>query len=175
MEKQTKKDYKLLIILILLVLLAVPVGYAALSQTLTINGTAGISSEWNVKFKSITLASSSGATEAEATPSLADDKVVATFDVTLEKPGAYAEYTVIVENAGTINAKLYSITDLTTINAEAPTDIVYSITGPAVNDELNANAEHTYTVRVEWDADSTAIPTEKEKTATIELVYDQAD
>ena len=53
-EKQTKKDYKLLIILILIVLLGVPVGYAALSQKLKINGTANISSEWNVKFKSIT-------------------------------------------------------------------------------------------------------------------------
>lgn len=175
MEKQTKKDYKLFIILILLVLLAVAVGYAALSQTLTINGIARISSEWNVKFKSITLASSSGAVEAEATPSLDTSKVAATFDVTLEKPGSYAEYTVVVENAGTINAKLSSITDLTTINADAPTDIVYSITGPSVNDVLNSKDEHTYTVRVEWNANSTEIPTETEKAVTIELVYDQAD
>lgn len=174
MEKQTKKDKKFLIILVLLVLLGVAVGYAALSQTLTINGTAKIASDWKVVFKSITLADSSGATQAESTPSKDSDTSV-TFNVTLEKPGSYAEYTIVVENQGTIDAKLSAITDLATINATESKDIIYTITGPEVGSELAASASATYTVRVEWKADSEEIPTVKTKTATITLDYVQAD
>lgn len=174
MEKQTKKDYKLLIILILIVLLGVAVGYAALSQKLTINGTANISSEWNVKFKSITAKTIQGATEAEATPSKDSDTSV-TFEVTLEKPGSYAEYEVVVENAGTLKAKLKSITDLATVNVAEPTDIKYTVTGPEVDSILESGKTATYTVKVEWLSTSEEIPTVKSKTATIELNYEQAE
>lgn len=174
MEKQTRKNKKLLIILVLLVLLGVAVGYAALSQTLTINGTARIVTDWNVVFTSIELANASGATQAESTPSKDNDTSV-TFNVTLEKPGSYAEYTIVVENKGTIDAKLSAITNLDTINNTEPKDIVYSITGPEVGSELAASATATYTVRVEWSSDSEEIPTVKTKTATITLDYVQAD
>lgn len=174
MEKQTRKNKKFLIILVLLVLLGVAVGYAALSQTLTINGTAKIDTEWNVVFTSITVADASGATQAESTPSKDSDTSV-TFNVTLEKPGSYAEYTIVVENKGKIDAKLSAITDLATINSTEPTDIVYTITGPEVGSELAASGTATYTVRVEWASDSDEIPTVKTKTATITLDYVQAD
>ena len=180
MEKQTKKDKKVLVIIVLLILLGIAVGYAALSQTLTIEGTARISSEWNVLFKSITLSDSSGATQAEASPSKTDTKV--TFDVTLEKPGSYAEYVIEVENAGSIKAKLEKISGetsldeaMTVINAQAPTDIVYTVTGADVGSTLESKATTTYTVRVEWLAASEEIPEVKSKTATITLDYVQAD
>lgn len=181
MEKQTKKDKKVLVIIVLLILLGVAVGYAALSQTLTINGTARISSEWNVLFKSITLGDSSGATQAEASPSKTSDTEV-TFDVTLEKPGSYAEYTIVVENAGSIKAKLEKISTKTTleeaveaINAQEPADIVYTVTGDDVGSELGSKATTTYKVRVEWLSTSEEIPATKSKTATITLDYVQAD
>lgn len=174
MNKSTKKNYKLLIIVLLLILLGLAIGYAALSQTLTINGTANIDTEWNVKFDSITVGSTSGATQAESTPSKDSDTSV-TFNVTLDKPGAYAEYTVVVLNDGSIKAKLDSITDLTEINATAPTDIKYTITGAEVGDELEPDKTHTYTVRVEWLASSEEIPATKTKTATIKLNYSQAE
>ena len=181
MEKQTKKDKKVLVIIVLLILLGVAVGYAALSQTLTINGTARISSEWNVLFESIELTSSSGATQAEASPSKTSDTEV-TFDVTLEKPGSYAEYNIVVKNAGSIKAKLDKISTKTTlkeavdtINAQEPADIVYTVTGEDVGSTLDAKASTTYKVRVEWLSTSEEIPTTKSKTATITLDYVQAD
>lgn len=173
-EKQTKKDYKILIILILIVLLGVPVGYAALSQKLKINGTANISSEWNVKFKSITAKTIQGAIEAEATLSKDNDTSV-TFEVTLEKPGSYAEYEVVVENAGTLNAKLKSMTDLATINATESTDIKYTLTGPEIDSILEHGKTATYIVKVEWVSTSEEVPAVKSKTATIELNYEQAE
>ena len=180
MEKQTKKDKKVLVIIVLLILLGVAVGYAALSQTLTINGTARISSEWNVLFKSIELTSSSGATEAELTPTEGETSV--TFDVTLEKPGSYAEYDIVVKNAGSIKAKLDKISTKTTlkdavdtINAQEPADIVYTVTGEDVGSILGANASTTYKVRVEWLSTSDEIPATKTKKATITLDYVQAD
>lgn len=175
MKKQTKKNSKLLLIIALLVILGVAVGYAALSQTLTIEGTANITSDWKVLFTSITLKEKSdGVTEAEGTPKL-EGTTKAIFNVTLDKPGAYAEYKVVVENQGTIDAKLKSITDLTDINAQAPTDIKFTITGDAVGTELAASGSTTYVVRVEWLATSEEIPEEKSKTATIELEYVQAE
>lgn len=174
MKKLTKNNRKLLAIIILLVLLGIAIGYAALSQTLTIEGTANISSEWNVQFTSITLSDSSGATDAEGSPSLSGT-TKAIFNVTLDKPGSYAEYKVVVENKGSINAKLESITDLTAINNTEPTDIKFTITGPAADSALNSKATAEYTVRVEWLSTSTEIPETKTKTAEIELNYVQAD
>lgn len=180
MEKQTKKDKKVLVIIVLLILLGVAVGYAALSQTLTINGTARISSDWSVLFESITLTNSSGATEADATPTKEDTSV--TFDVTLEKPGSFAEYDIVVKNAGTIKAKLDKISTKTSleeavaaINAQEPADIVYTVTGDDVGSTLDSKASTTYTVRVEWLSSSEEIPETKSKTATITLDYVQAD
>lgn len=173
MNKSTKKNYKMLLLIILLILLGIAIGYATLSQRLTINGTATVDAEWKVVFKSIEVASSSGATQATSTPSKDSDTSV-TFNVTLAEPGSYAEYTVIVENQGSIKAKLDSITDLTEINAKAPADVKYTITGPDIDSELDVSATHTYTVRVEWLSTSTEIPTETSKTATIELEYSQA-
>lgn len=168
----TRKSNKNIILLILLlVIVGMAVGYAALSQALVINGTANITTEWKVLFTNIEEGTLTGA-ESKTAPSYT--ATTATFDVNLLYPGASAQYIVTVANQGSINAKLASVDGIDTANAAAPTDITYTIDAKA-NDTLDAKATKTYTVTVTWDAASTTIPETKTKTATITLNYEQAE
>lgn len=81
----SRKAKNILIIILFLAVIGMAIGYAALSQLLTINGTANISAAV-----------------------VAGDKLSAIFDVNLQHPGATATYIVTVENAGTIDATLES-------------------------------------------------------------------
>lgn len=179
-KKRRKKNKKILAIIILLLLLGITVGYAALSQALIINGTARITSDWNISFKSITLTNSSGAMKNE--PVLNKEDTSITFDISLEKPGSYVEYEIVVENKGSIAAKLEKISNKAEIdefeneiNVKQPTDIVYSIEGPEVGSIIKQFELATYVIRVEWISSSTQIPEIKSKTAKITLDYVQAD
>lgn len=168
------KKRNIAIIIVAILLLAVAIGYAALSQALTINGTANINSNWDVKITGITKGTFTSASETGGVAATFTG-TTATFEVDLDKPGASATYAITVENAGTINAKLDEVTDLTSVNSAAPTEVTYSIDATK-GDALAANGgTKTYNVKVEWDKDSTSIPTTKTKTATITLKYVQAD
>lgn len=147
------------------------VAYAAFTQLLTINGTGSATGNWSVEITGITRTSATGATDHASTPSYT--ATAATFNVDLAHPGATATYDVTIQNKGTIPAKLSTLTDLTTINATAPTDIVFSLSGVAVNDTLAAGATTTATVTVTWvSGGSTNIQTQT-KTATIDFNYVQ--
>lgn len=169
------KKRNIILIVVALLLLGIAIGYAALSQTLTINGTANIKSEWDVKITNITEGT---LTNATTVGSVTHDDTSATFEVDLEKPGAIATYEVEVSNNGTIDAKLESVTDLTSKNAEEPKDIKFEIDA-TTGDELAKRASEgnptkkIYTVTVKWDENSASIPNVKTKTATIELKYVQ--
>lgn len=160
---------KLIIAAVVLVGLA-SVAYAAFSQLLTINGTGTANGNWNIAITGITQTASTGATE-NAAPLFTGTS--ATFDVDLAYPGASATYEVVIKNNGTIPARLSTLTDLTTLNAAAPADIHYTLTGVAVNDTLAASATVTATVKVEWlTGGSTNIDTQS-KVATIDFNYIQ--
>lgn len=168
----TRKTNKNIILLILLlVIVGMAVGYAALSQALVINGTANITTEWKILFTNIEAGTLTGA-ENKTSPSFT--ATTATFDVNLLYPGATAEYIVTVANQGNINAVLTSVDGISEANAAAPTEITYTIDAQA-NDALVAGEEKTYKVTVSWDASSETIPETKSKTATITLNYEQAE
>lgn len=147
------------------------VGYAALAQLLTINGTANITGNWDIKISNIAEESLTGAVSNKAAV-VAGDKLSASFDVNLQYPGASATYIVTVQNAGTINATLESITGVDTANVAQPVEITYTIDAKE-KDTLNAGTTKDYRVTVTW-ADSNAIPEVKTKSATITLNYVQA-
>lgn len=160
----------------LLITAAVVVGlatiaYAAFAQILTINGTGTATGNWDVKIISITPTAQTGATDHASTPTYTATS--ATFNVDLAYPGATSSYNVVIKNNGTIPAKLSTITDLASINAAAPVDIKYAITGVAVNDLLAAGAQTTATVTVSWQAGSSTNIDTQSKAATIEFNYIQ--
>ena len=162
---------KNIIIGVLLAAVAImAVGYAALAQTLKINGTASITSTWNVAITGITEGTPTGsATNAE---DVSYDGTSATFNVNLVKPGDKMVYEITVKNSGTLNAKL---TGLTVNPAEpASTGIYYKVTGVEQNvTTLDADTENTITVEVGWNASDTTMPVETTQALTVNLTYTQ--
>lgn len=168
---KTKKN--ILIGALLVVVVAMSVGYAAMAQQLTINGSANFEDvQWKIAFKEITLDTDNteGATEENA-PTIVG--TTASFDVKLAYPGAKATYKIKVKNEGTINAYLQDISGVEEANSTVPTDIKYTVKGISVNDTLNTTEEKEFTVVVEW-LDSDSISADTSKTATIYLNYVQA-
>lgn len=163
----------------LLIIAAVVVGlssiaYAAFSQQLTINGTGTANGgNWDVAITDITLSDSDGATEN----SQADfTGTTATFDVDLAYPEAFAEYEITVTNAGDVAAILDSFTDLTSKNAEVPTNIIYTVSGvtagvTTLGTDTGVDDTNVITVRVEWTDGPAQDPSSK--SATIEFNYVQ--
>lgn len=166
-----KKTKNIVLIILLIAILGMAIGYAALAQLLTINGTANITASWNVRIANISEEILTGA-ESKTAAVVAGDKLSATFDVNLLYPGASATYLVTVENAGTINAMLESVTGVDSANDAQPAEITYTIDAVA-NDTLNSGSTKDYRVTVKWE-DSDQIPETKTKSATITLNYVQA-
>lgn len=161
--------HKLLPLLIVVVSFA-SVAYASFATNLTINGTGTATGNWAVAIISITPTGQVGATDQVA-PSFTTTS--ATFNVGLGYPGATSSYQVAIKNNGNITAKLSTITDLTALNASAPTYITYTITGVAVNDTLAPGATATATVTVSWAASASTNPSGANKAATINFNYVQ--
>lgn len=149
------------------------IAYAAFSQTLTINGSGTAKQvDWDVKITNITQTSATGATDPTA-PTYTDTS--ATFATELAYPGATATYDVTVANAGSIDAKLDTITDLATLNAAAPSYVTYAVSGvTAGSTTLASGGTNTIQVTVTWDGASNPTMTADEtKTATINFDYSQ--
>ena len=147
------------------------IAYAAFSQMLVINGTANTSADWDVRITGISLDAVNSAGATGSTTSFTTTS--ATFDVDLDYPGAQAVYTVTVENQGTIPAVLDSITDLTTINSAAPTDITFAVSGVTEGTTTIApSGTNTITVTATWNPASTITATQT-KTANINFNYIQ--
>lgn len=184
MEKR-KDARNVLMVALVVAILIMSVGYAALSQRLTVNGTATIGdAQWKVRITDIAFdeANSNVTTDAStqsldpAESATGEGSTGAKFNVTLGAPGDKAVYTVTVKNLGTIDAELDAVTDLTEINDADPADIKFTVIPADDNaDILAADGTHTYTVIVEWiSTQNQEVPTVTEKTATIHFDYVQA-
>ncbi len=179
MRDRNKKTFT--IVALVVAILLIGIGYAALQQSLVINGTAGIGdANWNIKITGIEAKNLNGAAMATVdsgtNPSFTDTS--ATFNVELQYPGASAEFEVTISNLGTIPAKLNSITGVDTANTATPTEIQYEVTGvTAGTTELAAETgTNVAKVKVTWVSngeESDTVPTDTSKTATITLNYVQ--
>lgn len=180
MKKINNKGFGHLLVLAVLAVGISTIAYAAYSQILTVSGTGTANGSFNVAITAITPVSKTGATDATA-PTFTGTS--ATFSANLQYPGASAVYDVTVTNSGSIPAKLTSITDLTTKNAEAPAYITFAHSGVTAGTTTLAAATatagdntdvNTVRVTVTWDgASSPDTTTGNTKTATITLNYSQ--
>ena len=150
------------------ILLVMAAGYAAFRSQLTINGTSNISSEWKVLITDIQSEVLAGeATDAE-TPSHTD--TTATFKTNLVSPGDSRQYTVTVENRGSIDAVLKTLSK-TDSNNNA---IIFEITGIEQGDTLKAHESTTFNVTVTYNSNITSQPNTLTSDLTITLDYVQA-
>ena len=166
----TNKGRNVVIGALLAAVAIMAVGYAALAQTLTINGTASITSTWNVAITGISSGEATGTATNGSEPSFTGTS--ATFNVNLVKPGDKMVYEITVKNSGTLNAKLTGLT--VTPEDPAESGIYYKVTGVTPNvTTLDATQTNTVTVEVGWAAGDATVPEEKTKSLTVNLTYTQ--
>ena len=146
MDTRKKKD--ILIIVMVVALVFMSTAYALLSHQLNINGTATISDSWNVKITSIEAIASSGTAEAG---SVNNTGTVATISPVFYTVGDSVTYKVIVENKGSLDAVLSSITTAVTSNdgTDAP-NVTYEYEGIKAEDVLESGDSVTFTVTVTY-------------------------
>lgn len=183
-----KKGKKRLSLLILL--LVVSIGFALLSVTLKINGTASIkSSTWDIHWENVVPNTQS--TVTAETPTIGDNRTNVSYEVELEMPGDFYEFTVDAKNDGSVNGiiseiqhtvKLITIENEQEVETTAtlPSYILYSVyydgttTPPNEGDILEAGDSQRYRVRIEYDRESTTLPeTNLRYRITDEFTYTQ--
>ena len=161
---------------LLAIVFVMAVGYAAFATQLNIEGTANITSKWDVHIKSITAGSPIGTATSKTAYVDETDRLSATFETDLVAPGDSLTYTIEVENSGTLPAKLSSIKfdqshkNTATEEGKDNRTIIYSYSGIVANDVLPAGQITTFTVTVTYNPTITTQPsTDAEKTSTLDM------
>lgn len=187
MEKQRRIN-TLVICGLLIVVGAMTVGFAALSQRLDIEGTATVknaASSWNILFSNVE-STKTGTGEFTTAPSINTDassnKI--TFACDLAAPGDSCTVTATVKNGGTTSAKYkgYTLTvDDETVTGASKTlasgaiVTVTPATGWAADTKVLAqNDEGTFTVKMELPSTVTSLPENAEQTKiTLSINFEQ--
>lgn len=174
MRKKSNKN-SVIISCLVVAIIAMSVGYAALAEQLTINGTAGTgNASWAIAFQSIEKnadMTTAGVTEVAA-PTASGTS--ATFNVTFDYPGAKIVYDVVVKNGGTIDAIYEGMSGVDEANSAAPTQIQYKVEKTDADADLLSNGTDTYRITIEWPESSQSVDTTTtSKQATIHLDYAQ--
>lgn len=156
-KKRNVLDKKNIVIATLAVAVgAMAIGYAAFATTLNINGTATILGEWDVKITGIEF---SGTGQAKDGAGTTYNATSATFDCELYAPGDACEYTITVENQGTVKAALDSIA-LSPSSDNAEYIDMEVIAQPSASDILAVNGTHTVKIKSTYkDFGSNPAPT----------------
>jgi hypothetical protein len=146
---------------------ALSIGYAALSQTLNVNGTTTIKgNNWDVHFENLTKPTAVNknlvGSASETSSSL--NTTTLTFAANLVLPGDSITYTWDVKNAGTIDAKLSSAPVLTGLSEAQAKNVTYTFTyadGTAIaaNDTLTAGQTKSLKLVVTYNASATSVET----------------
>ncbi len=166
--RKSKKHTAIIVLIVLL--LALAIGYAAFSSTLTINGTVTASGDWDVKFQSATLKNAEGGNDTShgaATIEGTNDETI-TANITLAYPGDGVLLEAVVVNEGNTPAKLENIQ----ITDPTSSDIIVTEAIPVVNEVLAVGGKCTAQYFIQWNPESTATEIE-EQTFTVTYEYTQ--
>lgn len=161
------KEKGILIVMLCTVVIVMSVAFAAFSSNLTINGTAGIASTWNVAFDADNSSCSDGS-------SIAVGGTTATLSVRLETPGDEVTCTIGVKNTGTLDAKLASITSTPT--GDAPITFTVSPTEDDLETRpvlVKGTGTESITVKITYDADTEGQPEDITNTILVSANYVQ--
>ena len=163
---RTQRNY--LIVGLCAILVIMGVGYAAFSSQLKITGTSNIDSTWSVKIISITPTDIIG--EAKDKPEITDyTDTTATFGTSLKLPNDSITYNIVIENQGSLDAKLDTISKTDTNNSA----ISFETSGVEEGDLLRAGENVTMKVKVTYTPGDEQ-PTNLESNLKVELEYSQA-
>ena len=186
--RNNKKQKKTM--LLLLILLSISIGFALLSTTLKINGTASVKSNtWDIHWERVVPNPQS--TVQAATPTITENGTKVTYEVELALPGDFYEFTVDAKNDGSVNGKIdeirHTVKEVTIVGGEEVettatlpnyihATIYYNGTtiAPDEGDILEAGKKKRYRVRIEYDSLSEVLPeSDKVYRITDEIDYVQ--
>ena len=151
------------------ILLIMAAGYAAFRTQLTINGTSNITSEWKVLITNIQSQIINGTPEDEV-GSPSHTETTASFSTKLYSPGDRMQYTVTVENQGSIDAVLKTI-ETTDSNNNA---IIFETSGIQEGEVLKASESTKFSVTVSYNASTTSQPSNITSDLEVTLDYEQS-
>ena len=182
-RKNTQMTTNILIVSLLLI----GVVYALLQANLQINGIAKIlNNTWDVHFDNIQVNENSVSIESGDSAAAIDpeNNCKVDFEVTLNLPGDFYEFTIDVVNSGTIDGMIGTLNKTLIINnetlSEVPDYLNYSITyddGVEIeeNHKVSAGTVETYLVRLEFKSDIEELPEAATIVTSLEPQYVQAD
>lgn len=159
MAKTKKKNYALVVLLVLLI--GISVGYAAFGQTLTINGTANANGNFKLAFTNAVISPNVGAEGSTTSISANGDTLSINMD--LKYPGAGGVVTATITNTGSIAAQLNGLK----FEGLDDPDINVSFEGLTQGEVIDPSETKNVTITVEWDKES-----ETAKTLTFKATLD---
>lgn len=183
-NKDINKDERLKNIIIgvlIAVIFVMGLGYAAFTQQLTINGTAEVTTNWDVHIKSIvpdSVASSVNEgdsvryTTAGSIYARVVDPNTAEFSSSLISPGDRVIYNVTIENSGDLDAKIADggviFSDLTSNSNDA---IIYSYSGINPGTVISKNGgTNQFTVSVTYNSNYSGQPSSEQLTKKLMMI-----
>lgn len=177
MKRSKKRNYAIIVLIVLLI--AIAVGYAAFSSELTINGSADTTADWEVVFSSAALLDSNNDAAASSYGTAAVDSNDATqinATVHLAYPGDAVKLRAVITNSGNLDAK---ITSINVDTSDLDSDIIITPTAlgsaglPTANEVLAVGASCTCEFVIQWVPESTAASADGDFTIT--FTYSQND
>lgn len=162
-------------VIILILFASIGVGYAALTSTISINGTTQITSaKWDVHFANCLVGTNTSGNYAQ--PSITDNGTKLTISKIGLSAGTEVEYYVDVVNAGTIDARLSGLvkSNLTTEQKKYLSyTVTYGFNTPIKeNDLLKAGTSERIRILVVYSDDKTLAPTTQQTISNLTFRLD---
>lgn len=176
MKDNRKVLYGLVALALVLSVVGISVGFASMSQDLTISGTAEVvPASWKIKFANLVGQTPVGGASVTTAPTIQSDTHIGNYAVELTMPGDSVTYTFDVVNEGTIDAKLTALVkaaptftasgtnnaanDATTVQNNFVYELTYADGSTiGVDDELDAGDSVSMKLVVGYAANATALP-----------------
>ena len=158
-EVMRRKSKVLYICLIIAICFTIGIGYSIINRTLIVTGNSEVKQNtWDLHFDNIQVRN--GSVTANLQPTITNDLIV-DFNVLLEKPGDFYEFTVDVVNSGTIDAMIDSLTKTPELTEEQTKYLNYIVeyqNGEQISSKqlLKINSSVRLKVKVEYKKDITA-------------------
>lgn len=153
---KTFKRNNFIILILFIIVISMSVGFAVLSTTLNIKGDTNLKGQvWDIYFANIKISEGSVKANKEATIVNETDTLIE-YEIVLEKPGDYYEFTVDAVNDGTLDAKIDSIvlSGIEGYEEYLIYDVTYDDrTNLGIDDKLLAENKAVYRIRIEYKKD----------------------
>ena len=165
---RTRKKQRIIIGTLCAIVIGLAIGYAVLSQTLNIQGTGGITTDWRIEITNVETKKTVGNAKNVTDPSF--DKLTANMSASFEKPGDSISYDITVSNLGNIDAVLDSIK----MNMEEQEYIDFKIEGIQAREELVVDQDITFQLTIKFSENTTDIPSTPTFNFSMNLNYLQS-